>query len=152
MNWCHYRFRTVWELPAAPAAVFAALERAEDYPLWWPQVREVAPLGPDSGTARFRSFLPYELRVTVRALRHDPAAGVLEIALSGDLAGWARWTLSAHGTGTRVLYEQETEVDRPLLRLLALPGRPLFRANHALMMRAGRRGLDARLRGHPREI
>ncbi|GAA2260947.1 SRPBCC family protein [Streptomyces amakusaensis] len=156
MNWCHYRFRTVWELPAAPAAVFAALERAEDYPLWWPQVREVAPLGPDSGTARFRSFLPYELRVAVRALRHDPAAGVLEIGLSGDLAGWARWTVEAHGTGTRVLYEQETEVGRPLLRLLALPCRPLFRANHALMMRAGRRGLDARLRArlreHPREI
>ncbi len=36
---------------------------------------------------------------------------------------------------------------KPLLRRLAVPGRPLFRANHRLMMRAGRRGLAAHLDG-----
>ncbi|MET9111602.1 SRPBCC family protein [Streptomyces zhihengii] len=145
MDWCRYRFRSVWELPAAPDAVFRVLERAEDYPRWWPQVREVTPASAESGTARFRSFLPYDLRVTVRARRRDPVARVLEISMEGDLVGWSRWSLTAAGDGTRALYEQEVEVRRPLMRRLALPCRPLFRANHAVMMRAGRKGLAAHL-------
>ncbi|MET9955946.1 SRPBCC family protein [Streptomyces sp. NPDC006339] len=154
MDWCRYRFRSVWCLAAPPEAVYAVLERGEDYPSWWPQVREVVPVDETTGTARFRSLLPYDLVVTARARRGDPAAGVLEVALGGDLEGWARWTLTAlpDGSGTRALYEQEVEVRSPLLRALAVPGRPVFRANHALMMRAGRRGLAARLRASPRPV
>ncbi|MYV70866.1 SRPBCC family protein [Streptomyces sp. WAC08241] len=146
MDWYRYRFRCVWRLAAPPDRVYAVLERAEDYPRWWPQVREVVPHDETSGTARFRSLLPYDLVVTVRALRRDPAARVLEVGLGGDLEGRARWTLAPEGTGTRVLYEQEVEVRARLLRVLAVPGRPVFRANHALMMRGGRRGLAAHLR------
>ncbi|KOG30917.1 MULTISPECIES: SRPBCC family protein [Streptomyces] len=145
MDWCRYRFRSVWRLPAPPDAVYAVLARAEDYPRWWPQVREVVSLDDTTGTARFRSLLPYDLVVTARALRRDPAARVLEVGLGGDLEGWARWTLTAEGAGTRALYEQEVEVRARLLRALAVPGRPVFRANHALMMRGGRRGLAAEL-------
>ncbi|MET9349855.1 SRPBCC family protein [Streptomyces termitum] len=145
MDPCRYRFRSVWRLAAPPDEVYRALERAEEYPRWWPQVRSVAPRDATTGTARFRSLLPYDIEVTARALRHDPAARVLEVGLGGDLEGWARWTVLADGTGSRALYEQEVEVRARLLRLLAVPGRPLFRANHALMMRAGRRGLAAHL-------
>ncbi|MFD7183468.1 SRPBCC family protein [Streptomyces sp. NPDC056637] len=146
MDWNRYRFRSVWDLPAELADVFAALERAEEYPLWWPQVREATPLDERRGTARFRSLLPYDLFVTATALRRDIEAGVLEIAMSGDLEGWVRWTVRAQEGGTRALYEQEVEVCKPLLRRFALVGRPVFLANHALMMRGGRRGLVAHLR------
>ncbi|MFD5326942.1 SRPBCC family protein [Streptomyces sp. NPDC127092] len=149
MDWCRYRFRSVWRLPAPPDAVYAVLERAEDYPRWWPQVREVVAVDDRTGTARFRSVLPYELVVATEVLRRDPAARVLEVGMRGDLDGWARWTLAAEGAGTRALYEQEVEVRSPLMRALAVPGRPLFRANHALMMRGGRRGLAAHLRASP---
>jgi hypothetical protein len=90
-----------------------------------------------------------ELRITVRTARLDPGAGVLEIALSGDLDGRLRWTLAPAGNGgTRARYEQDTALRRrvpPGLRHLA---RPAFAANHALMMRAGRRGLRAWLGVH----
>ncbi|WP_267245795.1 SRPBCC family protein [Streptomyces sp. PR69] len=145
MRFSHFRFRTVWQLPAPPDTVYAVLERAGEYPRWWPQVRSVTARGDDGGSARFRSFLPYDLRVTARATRQDPHARVLEIALHGDLEGWARWTVTAHGSGARAVYEQEVDVRRPLMRVLALPCRPLFRANHAVMMRSGRRGLTALL-------
>ncbi|NEB78734.1 polyketide cyclase [Streptomyces sp. SID14478] len=148
MHWStrhHYTFRSVWDLSAPPAAVYGVLERAGEYPTWWPQVRSVTPLDDISGVAVFRSFLPYELTVTATEKRRDPAGGVLEIAMSGDLDGWARWTLSARAGGTRAVYEQQVEVRRPLMRRFALPGRPVFLANHAWMMRGGRRGLEALL-------
>ncbi|MBW5481741.1 SRPBCC family protein [Streptomyces bambusae] len=153
MDWNHYRFRSVWDIPAPPARVYAALASAEEYPRWWPQVRRVARLDDRTGSARFRSFLPYELHVTLTELLHDPARGVLEAALRGDLDGWARWTVRPHGgRGTRALYEQEVEVRKPLMRRLAVPGRPVFRLNHALMMRAGRRGLTAHLAGRQEAV
>ncbi|MEU7084819.1 SRPBCC family protein [Streptomyces achromogenes] len=141
----HYHFHSLWSLPAPPAAVYAVLERAEDYPRWWPQVRSATRLAEHTGLIVIRSALPLALTATLRQTRRDPAAGVLEAALSGDLEGWARWTITAGGPGTLARYEQDVFVGRPLLRRLALPGRPLFRLNHRLMMRAGRRGLLRRL-------
>ncbi|MFB7494778.1 SRPBCC family protein [Streptomyces sp. NPDC056161] len=146
MDWTHYRFRSLWPLPAPPAVVYAALERAEDYPRWWPQVRTVSRLNDTTGVITIRSVLPYDMTFTVHAARRDPAAGVLEIAMTGDIEGWARWTVTAAGTGTLARYDQAVDVTKPLLRRLAVPGRPFFRANHRLMMRAGRRGLLAHLR------
>jgi len=145
MDWSHYRFRSLWSLPAPPADVYAVLEQAEDYPRWWPQVREVNRIDDTSGLIRIRSVLPYDMTFTAREVRRDPAAGVLEINMSGDIDGWARWTVTADGPGSLVRYDQEVYVTKPLLRRLAVPGRPVFRANHALMMRAGRRGLTTYL-------
>ncbi|MFI8305847.1 SRPBCC family protein [Streptomyces sp. NPDC085927] len=142
----HYRFRSLWSLPAPAGPVYRALERIEDYPRWWPQVREVTRLDTTGGVARIRSVLPLDLTTTVREERRDPLAGVLEVRLSGDLDGWARWTVTPAGPGgTHARYDQEVDVRKPLLRRLAVPGRPLFHANHALMMRSGRRGLAAHL-------
>ncbi|MFJ4842736.1 SRPBCC family protein [Streptomyces sp. NPDC088746] len=143
MDWNHYRFTSVWELPSPPDTVYAALERVEDYPRWWPQVRGISRIDDSTARARFRSSLPYDLVLTLRQRRNDPVARTLEAAMSGDLEGWARWTVAPHGGGSRVVYEQEAEVRRALLRRLAVPCRPFFRANHTLMMRAGHRGLGA---------
>ncbi|MFJ4780992.1 SRPBCC family protein [Streptomyces sp. NPDC088762] len=155
-RWSRYRFRSLWHLDAPPARVFAELEQPGEYPNWWPQIRHVAPAGDCSGTATVRSVLPYALHITVAELLRDPARGILEVSLGGDVDGWARWTVRPRpGTGamgTRALYEQEVEVRRPLLRRLALLGRPVFKLNHTLMMRAGQRGLAARLAAGPEAV
>ncbi|MES5822259.1 SRPBCC family protein [Streptomyces sp. RG80] len=145
MDWTHYRFRTQWALDASPAAVYDALEQAEEYPRWWPQVREVKRLDDTTGVIRIRATLPYDLVFTAREVTRDRAAGVLEIAMTGDLEGWARWTITGDGARCLAGYDQVVDVNKPLLRRLAVPGRPVFRANHRLMMRAGRRGLAAYL-------
>ncbi|MET8542237.1 SRPBCC family protein [Kitasatospora sp. NPDC004799] len=146
----HYRFRDVWRLTAPAPVVYAALEDVRSYPLWWPEVREVRPTGEDSGDVVLRSLLPYRLVVGLAPSRRDPVAGVLEVTMRGDLNGWTRCTVTpdgAGGAGSRVLFEEDARPGRPLLRRLALPLRPLFRANHAVMMRRGRRGLAAYLAG-----
>ncbi|QJT00515.1 polyketide cyclase [Streptomyces asoensis] len=141
MDWTRYRFHSLWALPAPPARVYEELERAEDYPRWWRQVREVNRVDSATAVIRVRSLLPYDLTFTAREVRRDAAAGVLEIAMTGDIDGWARWTVTAEGSGTLARYDQVVQVDKPLLRRFAVPGRPVFRLNHRLMMRAGRRGL-----------
>ncbi len=146
MDWTHYRFRSLWSLDAPPDGVHDVLADPEGYPRWWPQVREVTRLDALSGVLRIRSVLPYDLVLTAREVRRDRAAGILETSMTGDVDGWARWTVVPDGRGTLARYDQEVRVTKPLLRRLAVPGRPAFRANHALMMRAGRRGLAAHLR------
>ncbi|MFD7625800.1 SRPBCC family protein [Streptomyces sp. NPDC059851] len=150
-RWSRYRFRSVWDLDAPPERVYSVLEQADDYWRWWPQVRGIERIDAHSSALRIRSVLPYEIRITSAELLRDPARRILEAALHGDVEGWARWTLHPRpgGGGTRVLYEQEVEVRRPLLRRLSLPARPLFRLNHALMMRSGRHALAARLAAGP---
>ena len=159
MEWSHYRFRSVWPLDADPDAVYRVLERPDHYADWWPQVREVRQTGETSGMLRFRSVLPYDLNVVARSTRHDPDRRILEVAMTGDLEGWVRWTVlaatAAHGAehpGTRLLFEQEVVVRNTLMRRLAIPCRPLFLANHALMMRAGRTGLRSQLAAEARHV
>src|SRR5205823_691675 len=124
---------SVWHLDAEPDTVYRVLERPDFYPQWWPQVREVRQTGETSGILRFRSVLPYDLLVSARSTRQDPRRRVLEVAMTGDLEGWVRWTVLAGGrpAATRLLFEQEVVVRKLLMRLLAVPGRPLFLANHA---------------------
>ncbi|WP_042417256.1 SRPBCC family protein [Streptacidiphilus anmyonensis] len=141
-----YRFTSRWQLHAAYEHVFDALAAPLDYPLWWPQIIEVRQLTPESGRMRFRSLLPYELHVMASAVRNDPAAGVLEARLTGDLEGVTRWTVTRAGEGrTAAVFDEDVEVRKPLMRRLAVPGRPAFRANHAWMMRSGRLGLARHL-------
>lgn len=146
----HYRFRGVWRLAAPAPAVYAALEDVRSYPLWWPEVLEVRETGARSGQAVVRALLPYRLVIDLEARRQDPAAGVLEATMRGDLDGWSRFTITADGPGgtrCRVLFEEDARPGKPLLRRLALPLHLLFRANHAVMMHRGRRGLAAYLTG-----
>jgi hypothetical protein len=103
------------------------------------------------GSARIRSVLPYDLRITVRELPGRSVApgpegtGVLRAAVDGDIRGELGWRLSPWGAGTLAEFEQRVEVVSRPLRLMSPLGRPLLRLNHRLMMRAGERGLRAAL-------
>lgn len=144
-----YRFRSAWELSAPRWRVYRVLADPRSYPVWWPEVREVRQLDQHSGVMRFRSVLPYELAVVAAEVRQDPLHGVLEARLDGDLEGVTRWTVTARGPGRTVaVFDEDVIVRKPLMRSLAFPARPLFRANHALMMRSGRSGLAHYLRTH----
>lgn len=96
----------------------------------------------DRAVVRVRSALPYDLHLLLTRRRDTET--VLEAGIEGDLRGFARFRLRPDGDGsTRLLFEQEVEARKPLMRRLAPIARPLFRWNHARMMRSGRRGLAA---------
>jgi len=143
-----YSFRSTWQLSAPPDDVYRVLERLPDYPLWWPEVRAVRPLGDDTYELTCRAALPYDLVFTTTQAVRDPDARILEASMTGDLEGFSRWTISSHPTGTSATFDEEVVATKALLRKLEPIARPAFKVNHSRMMRDGERGLRTYLAGY----
>jgi hypothetical protein len=141
----HYVFRSEWYLPTDPRRIYAALVAAEDYPLWWPQVRSARQIDDTSGEIRCRSLLPYDLVFVARRLIEDSAGGVLRARLDGDLSGTSQWTIKAAGEGSVAVFDEDVVVRKSLVRVAGRFARPALRYNHDLMMRSGERGLRKHL-------
>jgi hypothetical protein len=148
MDLNHYRFVNVWHLEFRPEEVYRGLEDIARYPRWWPEVRRVDRVDDDTVRIVARSLLPYSLTFEATDSRQDEQAGVLEVAMKGDLEGFSRWTVESGRTGTRARFEEEVIARKDSLRRLAFVARPFFRWNHTLMMRNGRRGLAVYLAGY----
>jgi hypothetical protein len=140
-----YRFHNTWQVDAAPCDVYEALRVVDDYPVWWPQVRCADWVDDATYDMVVRSLLPYDLSFRSTRSHEDPTARVLQAAVSGDLDGFCRWTATASDGGTLLMFEEEVVARKALLRRLAVVARPAFMANHAVMMRAGCKGLRAYL-------
>ena len=143
MEGMQYSFAGSWTVPFPLQRVHAVLVDLERYPEWWPQVRAVASLGEDDALVVCRSALPYSLDLHLHAERREPTH--LEISLSGDLHGCARWYLADLGPETRMDFEQDVEVTGRFLRLASGAGRPLLTWNHERMMKGCVSGLRTRL-------
>lgn len=137
-----FAFAESWLVAAPVDDVAATLVDLEHYPRWWPQVRAVAKLGPDTAWVRCRSTLPYTLDLVLDAVSRTPP--VVEVAIGGDLDGFARFTLTPEGAGTRLDFAQEVAV-RGLLALASYGGRWLLEWNHHRMMAGCREGLAGEL-------
>lgn len=144
-------FHHTWVVPAPVDVVTAALADIEHYPRWWPQVRSVAPIDEASGRGRIRSLLPVAMDLVLTREIEDREGGHLRVGLDGDLIGWAGWSIAtttdaagAAGAGCVATFEQEVRVAARLSRAATLAPFVL-RANHAWMMRQGRRGLAREL-------
>ena len=141
MDRLRYSFRHEWCFAASPAAVYDALADVESYPSWWPQIRDGRRIDDNSGEIRSRSVLPFDLVVVASRLIEDPAGMVLRAGLSGDLEGWSQWTVLASGSAALAVFEQEVVVRLRMAQVAGPLARPALRANHAVMMRSGERGL-----------
>ena len=137
-----YTFATSWVVPVPVGQVAATLTDLERYPEWWPQVRAVAKLGPDTARVLCRSTLPYTLDLVLDAVSREPP--LLEVRIGGDLDGWVRWRLDEVDRGTRMDFRQQVTV-RGALGAASYVARPLLAWNHRRMMRGCERGLRARL-------
>ena len=141
-----YDFRAFWRLSSPIGHVFAVLEDVESYPAWWPQVRRVERIDDDVARVTIRSFLPYTLSFELRREVTDEPKR-LTASMVGDLVGRSTWELLPDRDGTELRFRERARVARPSLAAIEPLARPAFVANHALMMRACRRGLEAALSG-----
>jgi hypothetical protein len=143
-----YRFRSLWSVRTTTGRVFDALVDLAGYPDWWPDIRDVTQVDDDTAEVTCRSVLPYSLRFRLHRAVEDEPGGRVRVDMTGDLEGYVQGVVVEHRTaGALLAITQRVVVTKPLLRALAPVGRPVFRANHALMMWRGQRGLRAYLAG-----
>ncbi|MFL6123966.1 SRPBCC family protein [Actinophytocola sp.] len=141
-----YRFRSLWSVSATAARVFDALVDLTRYPQWWPDIRSVTRVDENTAEVVCRSVLPYALTFRLHRAEEDPDSGRMRVDVTGDLEGYVQGVVSEHeAAGVVLAISQRVVVTKPLLRFLAPVARPLFRVNHALMMRRGQRGFRAYL-------
>ncbi len=142
-----YRFRGVWSVRVPRERLFSALVDLASYPKWWPDIRAVDRVDDDTAEVTCRSVLPYSLRFRLHRVVEDETAGRMRVDMTGDLDGYVQGEVAAHRSGALLAITQRVVVTKPRLRALAPVARPVFRANHALMMWRGQRGLRADLAG-----
>lgn len=148
MSFNDYRFRSLWSVRTTTGRVFDALVDLAGYPDWWPDIRDVTQVDEDTADVTCRSVLPYSLRFRLHRAVEDELGGRVRVDMTGDLEGYVQGLVVEHRTaGALLAITQRVVVTKPLLRALAPVARPVFRANHALMMRRGQRGLRAYLAG-----
>lgn len=142
----HFAFRSAWNLPAPPAAVFDVLRDVGTYPRWWPQVRHARRLSDNSGELTCRSTLPYDLTFVLTAEVDDASARILRARMDGDLVGWSKWAVhDGRRGGSVAIFEEDVLLTSSLLRIAPGFVRPVLARNHTAMMRGGERGLRAYL-------
>lgn len=147
----HFDLVSHWRFAAPRERVWQALTQPEDWPRWWPFVRSVRTLRPGDadglGSVRrieWATRLPYDLVIEVEAvevLRQQR----LRARSRGQLRGEGLWLLNHEGGFTDVTYVWRVSLERPWMRVLAPLLAPLFRWNHAAVMRAGQAGLARHL-------
>lgn len=151
----HYRFGQEWQLQARADAVLALLRDVPGYERWWPGVRVLGDAStPDARGAHLevRAPLGYRIRVTIteqagteQADTAPASADQLRVAMTGDLEGWATWRVRPVPGGTRVLFAQEVEARRPLLRALSPLLHNRLAAQHNRVMRDAEQGMRTAL-------
>lgn len=145
-----YDFVTTWCVDAPIESVWDVIHDAKAYPQWWKGVQSVVELEPgeESGLGQmdrfsWRSLLPYTLSFDMRTTRVE-RPHLLEGQANGELAGTGTWMLS-EGRGTAVVYRWTVRTTKRWMNALGPAARPAFVWNHDHVMRAGGRGLAARL-------
>ncbi|MBA2751445.1 MAG: polyketide cyclase [Actinobacteria bacterium] len=146
----HYAFKSVWTIEARFDDVCSVLADVRAYPAWWPEIRAVRELDHSRFEVVARALLPYELRFVAEGRIENPRLGVFDAGLSGDLEGFARWSVESLGASCKLVYDQEVDTHKALLNAFAPIARPAFRMNHALMMRNGQAGLRTFMAGYAR--
>lgn len=140
-----YQFRTTWVVPSPSRTVFQALVDLAEYPTWWPDVRSVTKVDDETAELVCRADLPLALRLRMTRVEENEPEGRVAVALSGDLEGTLTGRLAAGGRGTLLEIRQQVVARKAVLRRLSPVAHPVFRLNHALMMRRGLRGLRVHL-------
>jgi hypothetical protein len=142
-----FRFDRSWHFGVAPAELWSTLSHTDRYRDWWPWLRSFTIDGGvgdgDDALATGRTAqvviqapLPYQLHCTVRvddAVRDQRLVTTVE----GDLQGPARLELRPVDGGTEARLAWEFELRAPLLRTLAILGRPAMAWAHDRIVERG---------------
>ncbi|MFO1293220.1 MAG: SRPBCC family protein [Rubrivivax sp.] len=149
----HFDLVSDWRIHAPVERVWSAITDPLAWPRWWPYVQRVQTLreGDADGVGSVRRIdwstrLPYRLVIeveSVESVRHQR----LRARSRGQLDGEGLWLLREGAGCTDLTYVWRVTLTRRWMRWLAPLLAPVFRWNHAGVMRAGEAGLRRHLAG-----
>jgi hypothetical protein len=147
-----YHFVSRWRVEATCGEVADILGDPLLFPGWWPsvyaEVREIAPAGPDGLGTRValvtKGWLPYTLRWAFEVVESRYPHG-FAINAAGDFDGRGVWTFEQAGRFVDITYDWRLRAEKPLLRTLSRPLKPLFESNHRWAMAQGEESLRLEL-------
>ena len=137
-----FRFDRAWHFRVNPDELWSTLAQTDRYREWWPWLRSFDVDNSDAlttgsmATVVIQAPLPYQLHCTIRvddAVRDERLVTTVE----GDLHGPARLDLRAVDGGTEARLAWSFELRAPLLRTLALVGRPAMAWAHDRIVERG---------------
>lgn len=143
---------TEWKLDAPIDEVWATLRAVEQWPRWWPSVRQAEPIaaGNEMGIGAthrlvWKTALPYCLTLTTKVIAVEPTHRI-EVRAWGDVEGTGIWFLRRDARGaTIVRYVWRVSVNTPWMRRILPILKPVFAWNHVKVMGVGGVGLRRHL-------
>lgn len=137
----HIRSDRTYDFDVDRASVWRALSGVDEYPLWWPWLRDFrarALSGGDVWTCVICPPLPYRLRLRVELADVVPETFVAA-SVDGDVVGTASVELHDHDDGCAVRLVSDLAPANPLLRAVARSARPVVRFGHDWVLDTGAR-------------
>lgn len=131
----HYRY------DVASVDVWDALTRVEQYPTWWPWLREfdgVALRAGERWRCVVRPRLPYTVRFEVE-LTAVVDQHLVRAQISGDIAGRAQLELADHAAGCELVLTSALGATGGMPRVVARYLRPLATMGHDQVLDTGAR-------------
>lgn len=136
-----------YQLPLAPADLWAAVARVDDYQGWWPWLRrfDARQLAADEvWSCLVQPPLPYWVRFDV-ALTEVRPLRLVRASVTGDVVGDALLEISPHPVGTEARLTSSLEPGNGFLRTVARLAAPAIRFGHDWVLDAGARQFIARI-------
>lgn len=145
-----YSFVTSWKFESAIEPLWDIIYDFERWPEWWKAVKKVEIL--DNGVAAigkkvrysWKSDLPYTLRFCLTST-HIDKYHLIEGVANGDLDGFGLWKFTEKGGITTITCSWDVNTNKKWMNIMAPILKPIFRWNHAIVMRWGAKGLAKKL-------
>ena len=153
-----FSFVTLWRFEADADEVWEILVDPGSWPEWWNGLessdvdhRNVAAVGSTSDLV-WRAPLGYRLRLQLTLTEVEAERGHLAFTSDGDLVGQGSCDVLSTEYGSSVQIRWRVAPTKTWMRSLSYVLTPVYRVNHATLMRAGQKGLYKRLHSSKMDI
>lgn len=153
-----FHLTSTWTIPASVETVWERLVDTETWPSWWTYVVSVEQIaaGDASGINNIRVYhwrtcLPYHLLLTIQVTEIQPFHHI-NVDVTGDLQGTGCCQLSFDPIIelTQVKFRWHVKTCKPWMNKFTALTRPIFKWNHAQVMKCGEQSLIRSLSALPK--